>query len=190
MARHLGRRRERVETGRSSNGRGAGKARDAAGHGRIGARVRWRSSVLLRRWQRRQNQSHPSTQFPLSTKPRGLTEAVREQPRNFLAPSYRAALGTSWALFTGRTAPSAWDPFSRSARTVQLSENPGPLLLAGRAAVRWLLRYAHERSHHKPRRKLTMSVSVDRSHSRHTGKVATTQGCSELTTAYLPSIVF
>ena len=62
LARHLGRRRERCEANRSSNGRGPGEARDAAWNGRVGARIRWRRSVLLRRRKQRQGESRPPTQ--------------------------------------------------------------------------------------------------------------------------------
>ena len=62
LARHLGRRRERFEASRSSNGRGPGEARDAAWSRRVGARIRWRRSVLLRRRKQRQGESRPPTQ--------------------------------------------------------------------------------------------------------------------------------
>src|SRR3989441_9600927 len=65
LARHLGRRRERFEASRSSNGRGPGEARDAARSERVGARVRWRRSVLLRRRKEREGESRPPAQARL-----------------------------------------------------------------------------------------------------------------------------
>ena len=73
LARHLGRRRERREADRSSNGTGPGEARDAARRGRVGARVRWRRSVLLRRRKQREGESHPPSQARLC----GQAEIVR-----------------------------------------------------------------------------------------------------------------
>ena len=58
---------------RSANRTGPGEARDAARRGRVGARVRWRRSVLLRRRKQREGESHPSTQARL----RGQAEKVR-----------------------------------------------------------------------------------------------------------------
>ena len=48
-----------VAASRSSNGRGPGEARDAARSGRVGARVRWRRSVLLRRRKEREGEGRP-----------------------------------------------------------------------------------------------------------------------------------
>ena len=59
LARHLGRRRERAAARRPSNRRGPGAARDAARHGRVGPRIRWRRSVLLRRRQEREGEGRP-----------------------------------------------------------------------------------------------------------------------------------
>ena len=59
VARHLGRRRERRAAHRSADRRGAGEARDAGGRRRVGARVRRRRSVLLRRRKQRQGEGHP-----------------------------------------------------------------------------------------------------------------------------------
>ena len=59
LARHLGRRRERFEANRSANRRGPGEARNAARRQRVGARVRRRRSVLLRRRKQRQGASRP-----------------------------------------------------------------------------------------------------------------------------------
>ena len=59
LARHLGRRRERPAAHRSAHGRGARAARDAGRSRRVGARVRRRRSVLLRRRQQRQGAGRP-----------------------------------------------------------------------------------------------------------------------------------
>ena len=64
------------------DGRGPGAARDAGRRGRVGARVRWRRSVLLRRRQQRQGQSGP----PAQARRRG-------RPRLTLHPAHRA-----WSL--------------------------------------------------------------------------------------------
>ncbi len=65
LARHLGRRRERPKADRSSNGRGPGEPRDAAWRGRVGTRVRWRRSVLLRRRKQREGENRPPAQASL-----------------------------------------------------------------------------------------------------------------------------
>ena len=59
LARHLGRRRKRVAASRSSNGRGPRAARHAAGSKRVGARIRWRRPVVLRRRKQREGESRP-----------------------------------------------------------------------------------------------------------------------------------
>ena len=79
LARHLGRRRERREAGRSRNGRGSGDARDAAGNRRVGARVRWRRPVLLRRRKQRQGASRPPAQARLRN-PGRFHRAQRAEP--------------------------------------------------------------------------------------------------------------
>ena len=96
LARHLGGRRERREAGRSSNGTGPGEAPDAAWSGCVGARIRWRRSVLLRRRKQREGESRPPTQARL----RGQAEEVRtnvlkrrEQERSRMsAPGVRLTL--------------------------------------------------------------------------------------------------
>src|SRR5207249_8566644 len=50
---------------RSSNGRGPGEARDAAWSRRVGARVRWRRSVFLRRRKEWEGESRPPAQARL-----------------------------------------------------------------------------------------------------------------------------
>ena len=57
LARHLGKRRERFAANRSANRRSPGEARNAARGQRVGARVRRRRSVLLRRRKQRQGES-------------------------------------------------------------------------------------------------------------------------------------
>ena len=52
--------RERFEANRSANRRSPGEARNAARRQRVGARVRWRRSVLLRRRKQRQGASRSS----------------------------------------------------------------------------------------------------------------------------------
>jgi hypothetical protein len=59
LARHLGRRRERFAANRFCDGRGPGEARDAARSRRVGARIRWRRSVLLRRRKQRESENRP-----------------------------------------------------------------------------------------------------------------------------------
>ena len=86
LARHLGRRRERVAAHRPSNRRGPGAARDAAWVGRVGARVRWRRSVLLRRRQQREGESRPPAQARLRGRRR------RERPRQLHEQVIEAAL--------------------------------------------------------------------------------------------------
>src|SRR5215472_7500185 len=73
LARHLGRREERREAGRSSIGKGHGEARDAGWSGCVGTRVRWRGSLFLRRRKQREGESRPPTQ----TRLRGQAEEVR-----------------------------------------------------------------------------------------------------------------
>ena len=48
-----------------ANGKGPGEARDAARSGRVGARVRWRRSVLLRRRKEREGEDRPPAQARL-----------------------------------------------------------------------------------------------------------------------------
>ena len=99
LARHLGRRRERRKAGRSSNGTGPGEARDAARSGCVGARVRWRRSVLLRRRKQREGESRPPTRATLrgqaeevrTSLPEGANKSAHECP--LLVISTKAALG-------------------------------------------------------------------------------------------------
>ena len=99
LARHLGRRRERCAASRSSIGTGAGEARDAGRSGRIGARVRWRRSVLLRRRKEREGESRTPAQARLrrqaeevrTSVAEGANEADRECP--LPATSTEAATG-------------------------------------------------------------------------------------------------
>ncbi len=65
LARHLGRRRERRAACRSANGRGPGETRDAVRRRRVGARVRRRRSILLRRRAEREGESRPTAQAKL-----------------------------------------------------------------------------------------------------------------------------
>ncbi len=59
LARHLGKRRERIAARRPSDGRGSGNARHACRHRRLGARVRWWRSILLRWGKQRQGKNRP-----------------------------------------------------------------------------------------------------------------------------------
>jgi hypothetical protein len=66
VARHLGRRRERSAAHRSTNRRSAGDNRDANGRHRLGAGVRRRRSVLLRRRHQRQGARRPPAEAALA----------------------------------------------------------------------------------------------------------------------------
>ena len=57
---------------RSANGRGPGAARDAARHGRVGARVRRRRSVLLRRRKQREGAGRAPAEARLSGEQRNV----------------------------------------------------------------------------------------------------------------------
>ena len=69
LARHLGRRRDRAEAGRSSNRGGAGEDRDAVWRGRLRAGIRRRRPVLLRRRQQRQGAGRSAAAFRPSGSP-------------------------------------------------------------------------------------------------------------------------
>jgi hypothetical protein len=56
---------------RSANGRGPGEAPDAARNGRVGARIRWRRSLLLRRRKEREGEGRPPAQARLQANLRG-----------------------------------------------------------------------------------------------------------------------
>ena len=72
-----------VEASRSSNGKGPGEARDAGRGRRVGARVRWRRPVLLRRREQWEGESRPPT--------RGR-QRLREDPRRLHGQVVAAAL--------------------------------------------------------------------------------------------------
>ena len=79
-----------VEASRSSNGRGPGEARYAAWNRRVGARVRWRRSVLLRGRKERKGESRPPARARLCGRqrprdPHRLREQVVGRP--VLAPA-------------------------------------------------------------------------------------------------------
>ena len=72
LARHLGRRRERSDPHRSTYRRSPGADRDAARRERIGAGVRRRRSVLLRRWKQRDGAGRPPAEARLSGEQRNV----------------------------------------------------------------------------------------------------------------------
>ena len=92
------------------NGRGPGEARDAARSGRVGARVRWRRSVLLRRRKQREGESRPPAQARLRggqrlRDPCRLHEPVVDAPSARSTTTFHAYVGFRAVI---SAACSAW----------------------------------------------------------------------------------
>ena len=135
---------------RSSNGRGPGEARDAAWRRRVGARVRWRRSVLLRRRKQRKGESCPPAQARLRGGQR-LRDQRRPHEQVIEAAEYPKALGPPSGVFApgnfGRLCQSAKQVTAASQRVAQQSALK---LFTDRDHEREVLRNFFERLGHPP----------------------------------------